>query len=148
NAAAQRVGRFLPHVMVLLLLTVLSMVLTRQVYRDKAMGPGAGQALAQAISSMEPDDPPDIRAMPRRQLYIPQCNACHFSKQMAPPLTEIYALHRNDVNAIVQWAVQPGTKRAQYGPMPSQKHLGKTRLTEIAQYMLASGEHQAQAHPQ
>jgi len=146
NSAVQKVGRFVPHVMTLLLLTVISMAMTRQFYRDKAMSSDAAATLARVLSNMEPDDPPAIRALPGRKLYIDHCNICHYNANMAPSLTEIHGLYMDNPDGIVQWAMQPGTRRANFSPMPNQRHLGQTRLRDIAQYMLESAGHQIQKH--
>lgn len=142
NAARQQVGRFLPHVTALLLLMFMAMGMTQHLYQDKAMG--AGHGVIATSNLLEPDDSPAIRAMPGRQLFITHCNVCHINAHMAPTLEEIHTLHAGDPNAVVQWAMQPGRRRAEYGPMPSMRHIGVTRLKQIADYMLASGEHQAQ----
>lgn len=148
NTAGQRVGRLLPHVTALMLVAVLSMVMTRHFYRDKAFaGVDMTAQVTLASNGWNAADPPAIRAMPGRELYMNYCHICHQSDKLAPSVHEIEALYRDDPDALVQWAMQPGRKRAKYGPMPPMSHVREHRLRQIAEYMLEAAK-PAEAQPQ
>lgn len=76
-----------------------------------------------------------------KTVFLQVCGSCHSrtGTVYAPPLTEIYKLHKDHPEDIVKWAKNPGKKRAQYSPMPSMEHLGEEALTAVAKYMLEQG---------
>lgn len=139
NSTGQRVGRFLPQTTTMMVLAVLAMAMTRHAYQANAAGPGANAALMQAKKNLEPDDSPEVRAMPGRQLFITHCNVCHSAATLAPSVSEIASIYGNDADALVRWAKHPGRKRAKFGPMPPMSHIRDRSLEKIAEYMIASG---------
>ena len=72
---------------------------------------------------------------------FPVCAGCHAVDRVlaAPALTEIYSIYAGNPQGIVNWAKNPGDKRAQFPPMPSFAHLGDQKLELVAEYMLELG---------
>ena len=79
-----------------------------------------------------------IAAGPTGESVFKNCVACHAMNKIlaAPPLTEVYALYKDNPDGIIAWAKNPGKKRAEFNPMPSMAHLGDDQLRLVADYIL------------
>ena len=154
KSSDDQIGKRYPIILFLFAITVTCMGTGRQLYREASLtthkllmkratqefnaieyatqlrlkaGLGAGDALNAGPTP--------------KSVFMETCAACHaYDKVLAaPPLTEVYELHKDHPEDIVTWAKAPGKKRPEFAQMQSFAHLGEEKLMLAAKYMLAVG---------
>lgn len=75
---------------------------------------------------------------PGEMLFNAVCAGCHGLgvRLIGPPLEEVQAKYKGDPKGIAEFALAPKKVRPGYPEMPSQGHLGREKLVEIAEYIL------------
>ncbi|QNN22967.1 hypothetical protein HED60_12045 [Planctomycetales bacterium ZRK34] len=77
-----------------------------------------------------------------QQVTVDTCKACHHPTQqiIGPPLSELRKLYADNPEGIVQQAMDPQKKNPNLPPMPPFDFMGKDKLREIADQILAGAE--------
>lgn len=75
---------------------------------------------------------------PGEMLFNAVCAGCHGLgvRLIGPPLEEVQAKYKENAKGIAEFALAPKKVRPGYPEMPSQGHLGRDKLAEIAEYIL------------
>ena len=55
---------------------------------------------------------------------------------MGPPVTEMVAIYKDDVEAMKKWIKNPGKKRADMTQMPGFPQIPDEQLNELTEYIL------------
>jgi cytochrome c len=140
------------RIVALLSMTVLCMVMGRQMLRGVALADHRA-AIRQATEQWLADSEQaayELREGRARQasgrsegeeLFRTNCSGCHARDRrlVGPALTEIAQIYRGRPEGIVSWASAPGKKRADAPQMPAFANLGNAKLRAIAAYMLQAG---------
>ncbi|PQO26391.1 cytochrome C [Blastopirellula marina] len=148
HADDARIGRLWAPIFLVFTVVALSMGIGRQMYRDVALKDFNDAVRKRTVAFRE--EVAGFNAvlastggheMNGEQLYKMVCSSCHQVEleKTAPSIQEIYRLHKDHPEKIVQWAMHPGKKRQQFGQMPSMAHIGEEKLALVANYMLELG---------
>ncbi len=153
QASRENIGKNFYKIVVLMTITVVFMGSGRQIYRANALEPHQKLvklrteefeqtrkiAIENSKNQKSGENNADLSLAEKgKKVFNQYCAACHKPKDrlVGPPVTEMVAIYKDDVEAMKKWIKNPGKKRADMTQMPGFPQIPDEQLNELTEYIL------------